>query len=234
MRDEQFPAERLVQAIWQHQRLRRGELKTTGGKSVRVFHPGFASVEGGPDFQGAVLQIGSDAPCSGDVEVDLRAGGWRAHGHDRNPNFKNVLLHVVWDEAGLKSSACKADLASDSLKAGPHPAVLLLKYVLDAPLAELSVLLENESLRLLPENLRGKCCAPLRDLSERELIRLLNDAARVRLENKAAQFRARAKNTGWEQALYSARLAIITLAGEMVSGITDHVCELEEIAGLVA
>ncbi|HEV2330313.1 MAG TPA: DUF2851 family protein, partial [Verrucomicrobiae bacterium] len=85
LRDERFPPERLVQAIWQHQRLRRGELKTIAGESVRVFHPGFANLEGGPDFRGAVVQIGADPPRSGDVEVDLRAGGWRAHGHDRNP-----------------------------------------------------------------------------------------------------------------------------------------------------
>jgi Protein of unknown function (DUF2851) len=98
LHDEQFPAERLVQAIWQHQRLRRGELKTAAGKSVRVIHPGFANLEGGPDFRGAVLQIGGDAPCCGDVEIDLRTAGWRAHGHDRNPNFQNVLLHVVWDD----------------------------------------------------------------------------------------------------------------------------------------
>ena len=88
MRDEQFPAERLVQAIWQHQRLRRDELKTLDGKNVRVFHPGFVNFEGGPDFRGAVLQIGSDAPCCGDVEVDLRVGGWRAHGHAAIRTFK--------------------------------------------------------------------------------------------------------------------------------------------------
>jgi hypothetical protein len=191
LREEQLPAERLVQAIWQHQRLRRGELKTAGGKSVRVFHPGFASLEGGPDFRGAVLQIGHAAPCSGDVEVDLRAGGWRAHGHDRNPNFKNVLLHVVWD-----------DSASNRLKGEVQPAILPLKHVLDAPLAELSLSLENESLRALPESLRGKCCAPLRELGEPELVQLLEHAARVRLENKAAQFRARARDAGWEQALW--------------------------------
>ena len=191
LRDEQFPAERLVQAIWQHQRLRRGELKTTGGKNVRVFHPGFASLEGGPDFRGAVLQIGGDAPRSGDVEVDLRAGGWRAHGHDRNPNFQNVLLHVVWE-----------DTASNRPNAEVQPDVLSLKNALDAPLAELSLSLENESLRVLPESLRGKCSAPLRELGESQLSRLLEQAARVRLENKAAQIRARARDAGWEQALW--------------------------------
>ncbi len=95
--ENDLPAERLLQAVWLHQRLKRDRLRTADGKQVRIFHPGFASTEGGPDFYGAVIQIGDDPPRSGDVEIDLRARGWRAHGHDRNPNFKNVLLHVVWE-----------------------------------------------------------------------------------------------------------------------------------------
>ncbi len=183
------PAERLLQAVWQHQRLQRDRLTTAAGKVVRVFHPGFASVEGGPDFRGAVLQIGDEPPRSGDVEIDLRASGWRAHGHDKNPAFKNVLLHVVWDET----------------KSNPDetvPAALSLKNVLDAPLAELSLSLENEPLRSLPENLRGKCCAPLRELDEVQLDELLREAARVRFESKARAILDRAKNAGWEQALW--------------------------------
>ena len=166
---------------------------------MRVFHPGFANLEGGPDFRGAVLQIGADAPCSGDVEVDLRAAGWRAHGHDRNPNFQKVLLHVIWEDG---TGAASLSPPPNGRKPEPHPAILSLKNMLDAPLAELSLSLENESLRSLPESFRGKCCAPLRGLGEAEVLRLLEQAARVRLENKAAQFRARAKNAGWEQALW--------------------------------
>ncbi|MGH7951169.1 MAG: DUF2851 family protein [Limisphaerales bacterium] len=190
--ENDFPTERLLQAIWQHQRLRRDQLQTGGGKIVRVFHPGFISVEGGPDFRNAVLQIGNDTPRSGDVEIDLRANGWRAHGHDRNSNFQNVLLHVVWENEvqSLKSNVQSA------------PAILSLKNVLDAPLSELSLSLENEPLRSLPENLRGKCSAPLRELDEPQLAELLREAARVRFRFKARQFRARAKNVGWEQALW--------------------------------
>ncbi|MGH7942166.1 MAG: DUF2851 family protein, partial [Limisphaerales bacterium] len=199
MRDERFPPERLVQAIWQHQRIRRDELKTGSGETVRVFHPGFASLEGGPDFRGAVLQIGANPPRSGDVEVDLHAGGWRAHGHDRNPSFDNVLLHVIWDNG---SDGLTPKPPPGSRNAKPHPAILSLKNVLDTPLAELSVSLENESLRSLPESLRGKCCAPLRGLSGTEVTRLLDQAARVRFENRAAQLRARAKDAGWEQPLW--------------------------------
>jgi hypothetical protein len=179
------PPEKLLQAIWQHQRLKRDQLKSADGKIIRVFHPGFASVEGGPDFRGAVLKIGDEPAISGDVEIDLQASGWRAHGHDRNPNFKSVILHVVWDEA----------------KPNPGVAtVLSLKNVLDAPLAELGLALENES--GLPENLRGKCSAPLRELEAAPLENLLRAAAEVRFQNKAAVILARARNGGWEAALW--------------------------------
>src|SRR5580704_14585500 len=192
LRDEHFPTERLLQSIWQHQRLKRGALKTADGKIVRIFHPGFASLEGGPDFCNAVLQVGNESPRSGDVEIDLRASGWRAHGHDKNKNFQNVLLHVVWES---EVQSAKSNVQS-------LPAVLSLQNFLDAPLAELSLQLENESLRTLPENLRGKCCTPLRELDETKLTELLRQAARVRFENKASAICARAKNVGWEQTLW--------------------------------
>ena len=188
-----FPTERLLQAIWQHQRLRRDQLQTTDGRPVRVFHPGFVSVEGGPDFRGAVLQLGDAPSFVGDVEVDLRSSGWHAHGHDRNPNFKNVRLQVVWEEVGPANPGAARPVP---------PATVSLKAVLEAPLAELVLSLENEPVRSLPENLRGQCAAPLRELNERRLEELLHAAARVRLENKAAQFHARARHVGWEQTLW--------------------------------
>ena len=187
------PSEKLLQAVWQHQRLRRDQLKTTDGKIVRIFHPGFVSVEGGPDFGNAVVQIGDDAPCSGDVEIDLRSSGWRTHGHDRNPNFQNVILHVVWEGTGTP--------AAGTVRSTPF-STLALQSFLDAPLAELSLSLENEPLRSLPENLRGKCCSPLRELDEPQLAELLRAAARVRFEAKAGHFRTRARHVGWEQVLW--------------------------------
>ncbi len=182
-----MPPERLLQSIWRHQCLRRDQLKTADGKTVRVLHPGFASVEGGPDFHSAVIQIGDAAPRSGDVEIDLRVGGWRAHGHDRNPNFQNVLLHVVWEDARPMPNA---------------PPVLPLSHSLDAPLGELELWLENESPRVLPENLRGQCCVVLRELDETRQSKILDSAARVRFQAKAGQFLARARHAGWEQALW--------------------------------
>ena len=179
------PPEKLLQTVWQHQRLRRDRLKTADGKNLRVLHPGFMSTEGGPDFRGAVLQFENEKPISGDVEIDLQSSGWHAHGHDRNQNFKNVILHVVWEAAKPNRDV---------------PAVLALKAFLDSSPAELALALENES--GLPASLRGQCSAPLRELSGSQLAELLHAAAKVRFQNKAAAMLARAKNSGWEQALW--------------------------------
>jgi len=185
--DHESPPERLLQAVWQHQRLLRDQLQTLDGQPVRVLHPGFLNLEGGPDFRGAVVQFGEGPPAAGDVEVDLRSSGWHTHGHDRNPAFRNVILHVLWE--------------SEHPVAGAPP-ILLLRRALDAPLGELSLWLGGETRRNVPEELRGRCCVPLRHLSDSQVIDLLHLAAHVRLRSKAAQFQARARQVGWDQALW--------------------------------
>ena len=60
----------------------------------------------------------------------------------------------------------------------------------------------QDSLRSLPEGLRGKCCAPLRELPAAALTELLHQAAEVRWRGKAGHFQARARQAGWEQSLW--------------------------------
>jgi hypothetical protein len=185
--DGDVPPERLLQAIWQHQRLLREKLKTADGRRIQVLHPGFHNVEGGPDFRGALIQVGEESPEAGDIEVDLRSSGWHAHGHDRNPDFRKVVLHVIWEGDRILT---------------PDRPTLQLRQVLDAPLGELSLWFAGDSPQGWPEALRGKCCAPLRQLDSAELQDLLHQAAGVRLQSKASQFKARAREAGWEQALW--------------------------------
>lgn len=187
---ESTPPESLLQTVWQHQRVLREQLVTLDGRSVRILHPGFLNREGGPDFRGAVVQFDNELPRSGDVEVDLELAGWRAHGHDKNPNFKNVILHVIWKAAPGASS-----------KNSTPPAIALAEK-LDASLTELNFWLNSEEAESLPEILRGKCSAPLAELPGEKLRELLSQAAQVRFHGKAAQFQARARHVGWEQTLW--------------------------------
>lgn len=183
------PPENLLQAIWFHQRLLQDKLQTTEKVAVRVLHPGFWNHGPGPDFQGAVIQFGKDKPISGDVEIDLQTSDWKAHGHDENPEFKKVILHVTWENAGEKI---------------PHP-TLLLKPVIDATLRDLDLWLGNDNPKL-PEVMLGKCHAPLKNLAARELEELLRQAGLVRLQEKAFHLAARAKQKGWEQTLWEGLL----------------------------
>jgi hypothetical protein len=185
--DHESPPEYLLQAVWQHQRILRQDLKMLDGQTIRILHPGFLSREGGPDFRSAVVQFGDAAPRSGDIEVDIHANGWRAHGHDRNPAFANVILHVIW--------------TGDKPVNGAPPA-LMIGGKLDASIGELSFWLESAGNEMFPEILQGHCCAPLRELSAHKLSELLREAADIRFQAKAAQLQARARQVGWEQSLW--------------------------------
>jgi len=184
--DSPHPPERLLQNIWLHQRLRRDQLLTTEGQPVQVLHPGFWNKEAGPDFRGAVLQFGHDPAQSGDVEIDLVSGNWHAHGHHQNPSYTNVLLHVVWE-------APKA--------APPKTPVLALEKFIDGPLAEIQQWAVGGAADW-PATLRGACSAPLAELGEGCAQEILLQAAQVRFERKAREIELRARQAGWEQALW--------------------------------
>lgn len=184
-----IPPERLLQAIWHHQRVRRDDLKLADGRPLRVLHPGFWNHAGGPDFCRAVLQFAGEPPFVADVEIDLVAQGWRAHGHDSNPTFRDVRLHIIWDG-----------------KPNDELPTLVLKPALDAPLPELALWLNSETAKRYPENLLGLCASPLRDLSDGQMEQLLNEAALIRLQRKACDLQARARQVGWEQSLWEGLL----------------------------
>ena len=184
-----LPSERLLQAVWHHQRLWRDRLRLTDGRWVRILHPGFLNRAAGPDFANAVVQLEGAAAQTGDVEVDLHSRLWHAHGHDTNPAFRQVKLHVVWE-------------------AGEHPEAptLALKGFLDAPLPELAAWLGTEAAESFPADWQGRCAGPMRALSAEKLAELLRQAARARLQRKAHDLAARARQAGWEQALWEGLL----------------------------
>lgn len=189
LREGDTPPEALVQNIWHHQRLLRDELKLIDGRALRVLHPGFWNHGAGPDFREAVLQFDREPSFKCDVEIDLQSTGWKSHAHDRNPNFERVKLHVVWEGEA-------------------HTAIptLALKQFLDAPITELALWLTSDAAQRYPEGLLGKCAAPLRDLALAQVEQLLNEAALVRFERKATDIHARARQVGWEQALWEGML----------------------------
>ena len=70
-------------------------LRTISGKKVEVIFQGRWNTSAGPDFWSAVIKIGEKV-IKGDVEIHVDTTDWKAHNHYEDPNYNNVILHVVF------------------------------------------------------------------------------------------------------------------------------------------
>ena len=87
--------EALLHFIWQFQLYDQQNLTTTIGRQpVFVKKTGFHNHDAGPDFKNARIQVG-DTLWAGHVEIHERATDWFRHGHQNDPAYGNVILHVV-------------------------------------------------------------------------------------------------------------------------------------------
>ncbi len=88
--------EELFQHIWQFRLFRTIHLCTIDGEPVQIIHPGVHNRDAGPDFTAARIRIGNTL-WAGNVELHLRTSDWYRHGHHRNGQYSNVILHVVFE-----------------------------------------------------------------------------------------------------------------------------------------
>ena len=88
--------ERLLQFIWQFQYFNKSELTSSSGENIGIIFPGQHNTNQGPDFSDAKIKIGN-ATWAGNVELHFKTSDWHKHDHDKDANYKNVILHVVWE-----------------------------------------------------------------------------------------------------------------------------------------
>lgn len=87
--------EKLLQFIWQRQLFHKTSLYTQDGELVKVVSPGIFNTNQGPDFLDARIFI-DDVLFAGHVEIHISDKDWFRHGHETDPHYQNVILHVVW------------------------------------------------------------------------------------------------------------------------------------------
>jgi len=88
--------EDFLHYVWKFQKFDKKELSTTIGELVKVNIVGQHNLDSGPDFFNAQLYIGSQL-WAGNVEIHIKSSDWYVHGHERDPAYDNVILHVVWE-----------------------------------------------------------------------------------------------------------------------------------------
>ncbi len=89
--------EAFLHFIWKNRLFNHLGIKTTCGRSLSIYETGEPNLHSGPDFFNARIRIGA-LLWAGNVEIHLRSSDWNKHGHQHDPAYNNVILHVVTDD----------------------------------------------------------------------------------------------------------------------------------------
>jgi len=86
--------EEFLHYLWKYGLYYRENLSDNDGNSIIVIHPGEYNRDSGPDFFNARISI-AGTEWAGNVEIHIKSSHFDIHGHQYDPAYNNVILHVV-------------------------------------------------------------------------------------------------------------------------------------------
>jgi len=87
--------EALLQYLWKYKKLKFFDFRSTENVPIEVLDFGEWNQNSGPDFSMAKIKIGS-VTWVGNIEMHVKSSDWLQHQHSGNPEFENLILHVVF------------------------------------------------------------------------------------------------------------------------------------------
>ncbi|MDW7694742.1 DUF2851 family protein [Flammeovirgaceae bacterium SG7u.111] len=177
--------EDFLHYIWQFQYFEKGGLKLDSGEKLNILKPGFKNSDAGPDFKEAKIIIG-EVEWAGHVEIHLSSSDWKAHRHEQDPAYNNVILHVVWKN---NAEAIRED--------GTPIPTLSLEKLTDPTLLYRYEYLINQADTIL-------CSDRLKEVKPISRLAMYDKAFASRLEEKSAfVFQLLSENEqNWEESAY--------------------------------
>jgi hypothetical protein len=202
---DSLPSEHQLHLLWQRQELLCLPLMTIDQQAVTVYRPGRWSRSSGPDFRDAKLRLGDGPIRIGAVEVHVLASDWFRHGHDRDPAYTKVLVHVVWHN----------DLDAQTVvdASGREIPQLVLSTALTIPPTAWQDAFEDESTPSGHGVEVTPCQRSLMEMAPETVARLLDMAGEERWRQKANRFALRLERRGVEQALYETLMEALGFQG---------------------
>lgn len=89
--------ERLLQFIWQEKYFNPSDLWTETGERLIIQDAGTYNTNQGPDFTNARITLDGTG-WAGNIELHVKSSNWYQHRHENDPNYRNIILHVVWQD----------------------------------------------------------------------------------------------------------------------------------------
>lgn len=87
--------EDFLHYLWKYKLFSTENLQTTQKEIVVIKQSGEHNFNSGSDFFSARLRIGNQL-WAGNVEIHIKSSDWYVHGHEKDSNYDNTILHVVW------------------------------------------------------------------------------------------------------------------------------------------
>lgn len=88
--------EDFLHYLWKFKKFDGLNLKSVQGEEITIIKTGDYLELAGPDFFNAHIEIGNQK-WAGNVEIHLKSSDWYLHNHEKDAAYKNVILHVVWE-----------------------------------------------------------------------------------------------------------------------------------------
>jgi len=111
--------EEFLHYLWKYGLYDPESLFDNEQNKIIVIHPGEYNRDSGPDFFNARLLIGG-TEWAGNVEIHTSASHFDIHGHNHDPAFDNVILHVVARNDRKVYNSKGEEVLSTTLVFDPH------------------------------------------------------------------------------------------------------------------
>ena len=181
-------SEKMVQAIWNDSKFLKNKLIDDSQRELKIISQGTWNREPGPDFKNAVIEI-DGRKVYGDIEIHLSPGHWKSHGHHYDPNYRNVILHVVWEMKGNKFPPSI-----------PHLELSSQLCISPDEVYRLTNLSEYSKSRIHPAE---ECSEIISLIPDSSLKTIFQAAGLSRLHRKSIQFKHSVSKFGLAQAFYT-------------------------------
>jgi len=181
--------EDFLNYIWKNGFFNHNELQTANSEKIKVIFKGICNHNSGPDFLDAKIMI-DDILWVGNVEMHKLSSDWYAHGHEKDPAYDNVILHVVYEDNMPVYNSNNTQI----------PTLVLSKFIPKNLIKEYNKLIKNKSIL--------RCQNELKYIDKYTLIHYKYKLFFERLEYKydIVKRLLQKTNNDWNQVLYETLL----------------------------